>query len=483
MRAWPVLLAALLSACSGGGSAGDAALAIFPASLPAATQGFAYSTALVGSGGTEEGYAWRLLAGTLPAGVGGLPASGSRATLSGTPAAAATFPLTVELRDSSGATVTADFTLVVGPSGGPGPGPGPGTGTWVATSLANAPAARSYHTAVWTGTEMIVWGGLDFLGVKNDGGAYDPATGLWRTLPTAGAPAARFGHTAAWTGNEMIVWGGADGLGLRGDGGAYRPSSNSWRTISSVSAPEARVGHTAVWSGTRMLVWGGEGAFAPPAPNAVDKVLGDGGAYDPVADAWSAIPAGGAPAARGHTAVWTGARMIVWAGRDGFALTLSTQNTGGAYEPVSGAWTLTDTLTAPSARMSHTAVWSGAEMIVWGGRTDVSPGLQTGGRYSFGSNSWMPTATVGAPSARHGHTAVWTGAEMLIWGGRGGTGIVGDGRAYDPAANTWRTLSTASAPAGRADHTAVWTGTAMILWGGAIEPADTYVNTGGILTP
>jgi hypothetical protein len=23
----------------------------------------------------------------------------------------------------------------------------------------NAPSARNFHTAVWTGTEMIVWGG------------------------------------------------------------------------------------------------------------------------------------------------------------------------------------------------------------------------------------------------------------------------------------------------------------------------------------
>src|SRR5437870_3030856 len=31
--------------------------------------------------------------------------------------------------------------------------------TWTATSTTNAPTARSGHTAVWTGSEMIVWGG------------------------------------------------------------------------------------------------------------------------------------------------------------------------------------------------------------------------------------------------------------------------------------------------------------------------------------
>src|SRR5262249_13958835 len=33
--------------------------------------------------------------------------------------------------------------------------------TWTATSTINAPAARELHTAVWTGSEMIVWGGYD----------------------------------------------------------------------------------------------------------------------------------------------------------------------------------------------------------------------------------------------------------------------------------------------------------------------------------
>ena len=32
--------------------------------------------------------------------------------------------------------------------------------SWTATSTINAPAGRDIHTAVWTGSEMIVWGGL-----------------------------------------------------------------------------------------------------------------------------------------------------------------------------------------------------------------------------------------------------------------------------------------------------------------------------------
>jgi hypothetical protein len=50
-------------------------------------------------------------------------------------------------------------------------------------------------------------------------------------------------------------------------------------------------------------------------------------------------------------------------------------------------------------------------MIVWGGSGGG------GGRYSPADNFWTAIATKGAPSARQEHTAVWTGSEMLVWGG------------------------------------------------------------------
>jgi len=46
--------------------------------------------------------------------------------------------------------------------------------TWTATSTTNAPTARVDHTAVWTGSEMIVWGGFDVSGYPNIGGRLQP---------------------------------------------------------------------------------------------------------------------------------------------------------------------------------------------------------------------------------------------------------------------------------------------------------------------
>src|SRR5436309_10016159 len=41
--------------------------------------------------------------------------------------------------------------------------------TWTATSNTNAPSGRYFHTAVWTGSEMIIWGGQNS-GVLSTGG-------------------------------------------------------------------------------------------------------------------------------------------------------------------------------------------------------------------------------------------------------------------------------------------------------------------------
>ena len=78
---------------------------------------------------------------------------------------------------------------------------------WQQRGLNFAPTGRSGQTAVWTGTEMIIWGGAD--GVYfNTGARYNPAANSWTATTTTGAPVARSSHSAVWKNGEMIVWGG-----------------------------------------------------------------------------------------------------------------------------------------------------------------------------------------------------------------------------------------------------------------------------------
>ncbi len=196
---------------------------------------------------------------------------------------------------------------------------------WTATTTTGAPAARQVHTAVWTGTEMIVWGGN---GVSIVGGRYDAAADTWTPVTTAGAPTHRAYHTAVWTGAEMIVWGGHDST-YTDTGGRYDPVTDSWEGTATAGAPTPRQLHTAVWTGDEMVIWGGSDS----------NTLNTGGHYHPAQDHWVSVTTADAPTPRNyHRAVWTGDEMVIWGG---FASGVGHLNTGGR---ISADWSVPTTL-------------------------------------------------------------------------------------------------------------------------------------------
>src|ERR1044072_6973894 len=119
-------------------------------------------------------------------------------------------------------------------------------------------------------------------------------------------------------------------------------------------------------------------------------------------------------------------------------------NTGGRYNPSTDSWTATSTTNAAEGRVYHTAVWTGSEMLVWGGEKFANGWLNTGGRYNPSTDSWTPTSTTNVPGARSAHTAVWTGSEMIVWGGSGDTinFFFNTGGRYNPSTDSWTATST-----------------------------------------
>ena len=331
--------------------------------------------------------------------------------------------------------------------------------TWTSMAVSpgtGEPGARQNATAVWTGSEMIIWGGDADGYYLRSGARYIPAADAWTTLPLAGTPSGRIYHSAVWSGSEMLIWGGYDG-GDSGSGARYSPMLNAWRAITNTAAPSPRRAHTAVWTGNEMIVWGGANGSA---------CLNDGGRYDSASNVWHSVNTNGAPLPRAsHTVVWTGNEMIVWGGFNVVPV-ISFWDTGGRYNPVADQWSPTTTSGAPPARYGHTVVWTGHEMIVWGG-ANASTNLASGGRYTPGAvDSWTPLSVDAVPYPRLNHTAIWDGGHMLIWGGRGGGAYLPTGSRYDLAQDAWTAITATGAPSARAYHCAVWTGTEMIVWGG-----------------
>ncbi|MBI4704449.1 MAG: hypothetical protein HY744_25380 [Deltaproteobacteria bacterium] len=370
---------------------------------------------------------------------------------------------------------------------------------WEAVSAQGAPAPRWGHVSLWTGQQMIVWGGA--LGPADDapatdtGGMYDPATSQWTATSLADAPSPRVQATAVWTGHAMIVWGGRNGAELLGTGGIFEPAKNQWTKMPTKGAPSARFRHSATWCGkydgnALMIVWGGTDG---------NDQFATGGQYAPEIDTWQAIVP--APAAREqHSAACFTERLYVYGGigdvagkvEDAYLPSpLAPELPSVMFYSPEMSWTADDIPTLdnqPSARAGHSAVWAKRKkapkdaLLVWGGRDDAGY-LDTGAEYRCCGEPWVPMAG-SPPEARAGHAALYLDASkvMVVWGGVGADGPLGTGGVYDSfVAGAWKGPTPATTLLPRHGHTAVETGSKMIVWGG--RDKGQVFGDGGLFTP
>lgn len=338
-------------------------------------------------------------------------------------------------------------------------------------SRAPVPGARAAHSIVWTGSEAIAWGGGVDGSFLNTGARYSPVADSWRVTSPYGAPAPRWFHAAVWTGSEMIVWGGRANFfpgNHFNDGARYNPTTDTWTSISSYGAPTPRSQCAAVWTGEEMIVWGGETDGG--------TMLADGAAYNPATDSWRPIGGSGLTPRMEPTAVWTGSEMIVFGGVDATQPGWLSYGDGARYNPFTDSWTPLPAGGAPGSRTGHTAVWTGERMIVWGGRELPSDArLNDGASYHPGSDTWSTLSPYGAPQARALHAAVWTGSEMIVWGGDYNSALLNTGARYNPATSLWTPMTQSAAPRQRMfwrpDH-GIWTGRGMVVCAGSDYPAS-----------
>lgn len=84
---------------------------------------------------------------------------------------------------------------------------------------------RAFQTAVWSGEELVIWGGFDGTAGTNDGCRYNPKSKQWTPLPDDCPLAGRSRAMGGWTGESMIVWGGTRGVVpvTYGDGAIWVP--------------------------------------------------------------------------------------------------------------------------------------------------------------------------------------------------------------------------------------------------------------------
>jgi hypothetical protein len=347
-------------------------------------------------------------------------------------------------------------------------------GTW---SLIPAGPHPVGPPVAWTGTEVLVAeaGCCDDLGSVNLT-AYNPETNIWHALPPTPLTPRTYA-AGAWTGAEMVIAGGRaspDGLASDSvpvtDGAAWDAATDTWHAIAPMPTTLPGGEPAAVWTGHEVLVWSSAPGTADSQGREV--VL----AYNPSTNTWRTLPSSGLTPRAGTITVWTGQELVVWGGfNSDFTVAYGD---GARLDPTTDTWRRLPPAPVP-ARGQATAVWSGREVLLWGGDTAAGAEVGKGAAYDPTTNTWraLPLSPLRAKTLP---ASVWTGHYFTVIGGSAGGTLPAPGpgaAAYDPKTNTWTVLPPALPyPPGpnslpfaadqREEGSAVWTGKAVVLVGG-----------------
>jgi hypothetical protein len=334
--------------------------------------------------------------------------------------------------------------------------------TW---SAAPAPplSPRSGQASVWTGTELLIWGGTEYGPPyeADDGAAYNPVTRTWTPMPASPLSPRDWGAPwtsvfAVWTGTRALFWGGENrNRSLLMNGASYDPASRTWAMLPAAPLPPNPDGPQGiVWTGTQMVV------IQP----------GTSAAFDPATNAWTTVPA--LPLAS-DSAEWTGGEVIAWV--DSGAQGLSAY----AWVPGSGAWTSLPGQPGDGWPFG-TAASTGGRLLFLGG---VMPCGVACPAANFGDGDWFDPSSgtwISLPKKFSGGfgPAVWTGSAMVVFATKAGASPsprygprigppipAGAAAAFDPSTGAWTDLARCPVPdvPDLANASLAWTGRQLIV--------------------
>lgn len=267
----------------------------------------------------------------------------------------------------------------------------PSTGSWRAIEVAPENLSAGAR-ALWTGEELLVLGGE--VGGPAGAWAYDPTLDAWRSLPPGPLPLSE-DAVLVWTGSEALIWSGGP-PGEPSSAAALDPRSGRWRTTA--AGPPLGFEAVSTWTGQELLVW--------------DETSGT--AYDPAADTWRPLddpPA--AMRAAGRVAVAVGDDVLL----AGAYPRLEFAAYGYRYRPSAQRWDVQPLPEPPDEQFPaiSAATLDDEHAVV----------LHRYGRGASGGEAFRWTRAGGAwerlthnPVLERLATAeVWSGEELIVWGG------------------------------------------------------------------
>ncbi len=329
-----------------------------------------------------------------------------------------------------------------------------GATAWQTTGALNT--GRSYHTATeLPNGKVLVAGGWDGTNYLASVELYEPATKVWTTTSAMNTP--RMNYTATLLPNgKVLVSGGGNGSTVLSSSELYDPTTGLWTPTGEMLT--TRYGHTAalLLNGKVLVV---AGSFANPGSQ--NNLLASAELYDPATGMWTATGTMSAPRALHAQTRLSDGRVLVCGGVTPSGSWLSS---AGIYNPATETWT--DIAAMNDAHLSHTAslLSDGRVLIAGAGSSGVSAEL-----FNPSSGIWTTIGAMNYPRQEHTATMLTSGQILVAGGGYSISEL------YDPSTSTWVTNSALNTV--RRDHTATRLASGAVLVAGGIGDAGYPISS------
>jgi hypothetical protein len=296
----------------------------------------------------------------------------------------------------------------------------PATDSWSLIAVdAATPSARELASVVYTGSQLLVFGGRSGATYLQSGALYDPLNDTWSAIANGGAP--RAAPALGVSGSELLIWGGLTTGGVAGPSPErYAVSSDDWRLADAQNGPNPLYGSSWAFGADSFFVYGGQ-----------DNGQRQDAAYryDLAADAWQTLPRG--PPGRWFAfSAFDGSAFYVWGGRD----VSTVKDDGSAF---SEKWTPMTRMGVPSPRCAppRQGGWAFAlaagDIAFLGGQDAVGNIFTDGGRFRL-NGGWTPIPSWPSGEDHDYGVAVFSGKEVLLWGGVDGSSPTRTGERWAP---------------------------------------------------
>lgn len=386
-------------------------------------------------------------------------------TLSGTPTAVGSFPITIQVQDAAGQSAAPQQTTIQVLANGFSP-----------TGSLGVP--RVWHTATMLGNgKVLVSGGVNTAASITTAELYDPATAKFSQ--TIGSPTqVRFNATATLLkSGKVLLTGGKGAGGELASAELYDPATDTFAATTG-SMLTARAFHTATLlnDGT-VLITGG----LDPAGDASGTPVASAEIYDPATNSFTLLSNSMSTGRSFHTATLLGTGKVLLAGGSG-----SNTNSASAelYDPAMKTFTPAGNMTVGRAGHAATLLKDGRVLLTGGADNFGGSSSKSAEIYDPGSGNF--TATNPMTGARSFHTTtLLNNGQVLIAGGSGFFYLGGQSDSlssaelFDPTTGIF--TATADMTALRESHTATLLLNGQVLIVGGSDGTLGYSPTTTVL--